>query len=76
MENISNAIKETIEIEIRPLIIKDGGDIEFIDFKNGIVTIKFLGACVTCPYSFFTLKMGILDRLSDKFPDIKDVISD
>lgn len=61
--------------EIRPLILQDGGDIEFIGFDNGIVTIKFLGACVSCPYSIFTLKMGILDRLSEKFPEIKDVVA-
>ncbi len=73
--NNSDAIKAFIEQEIRPLILQDGGDIEFIGFNNGIVTIKFLGACVSCPYSIFTLKMGILDRLSEKFPDIKDVVA-
>lgn len=75
MDN-SAAIKDLLELEIRPLIRQDGGDIEFVGFDNGVVTIKFSGACVSCPYSIFTLKMGILDRLVDKFPDIKDVVSE
>jgi Fe-S cluster biogenesis protein NfuA len=70
-----NDIKAVIEQDIRPLIIKDGGDIEFVSFTNGTVAIKFSGACVSCPYSFMTLKMGILDRLSEKFPNITDVIA-
>ncbi len=72
---MDNDIKAVIEQDIRPLIKKDGGDIEFVSFVNGVVTIKFLGACVSCPYSFMTLKMGILDRLSEKFPTIKDVVA-
>lgn len=72
---MDNDIKSIIELEIRPLIKKDGGDIEFVGFNNGVVSIKFSGACVSCPYSFMTLKMGILDILSTKFPDIKDVVA-
>ncbi|MBY0109867.1 MAG: NifU family protein [Candidatus Babeliaceae bacterium] len=67
------AIKTVIEQNIRPLIQKDGGDIELVDFNNGVVSIKFLGACVSCPYSFMTLKLGVLEILSEKFPEIKDV---
>jgi len=72
---MDNDIKAVIEQDIRPLIQKDGGDIEFVNFVNGVVSIKFSGACVSCPYSFMTLKMGILDRLSEKFPNITDVIA-
>lgn len=71
----NTAIKAVIESDIRPLIQKDGGDIEFVGFENGVVSIKFSGACVSCPYSFMTLKLGILDILSDKFQNIKDVIA-
>ncbi len=69
------AIKTVIEQDIRPPIQKDGGDIEFVSFTSGTVTIKFSGACVSCPYSFMTLKMGILDILADKFPEVRDVVS-
>ena len=72
---MDNDIKLIIERDIRPLIQKDGGDIEFVSFTNGTVTIKFSGACVSCPYSFMTLKMGILDILSEKFPGVTDVIA-
>lgn len=71
--DIAREIKATIELELRPLIKQDGGDIEFVSFENGVVIIKFLGACTTCPYSFMTLKMGILDRLAEKFPEVKNV---
>lgn len=72
----SEAVRVFIEHEIRPFIIRDGGDIEFKHVRDGIVTIKFLGACISCPYSLFTLNMGILDRLQEKFPSIKSVVTE
>lgn len=59
--------------EIRPLILADGGDILFVSFENGIVSLKLLGACTSCPMSYYTLKMGIEQRLKTAFPEIKSV---
>lgn len=59
--------------EIRPLILTDGGDIELVSFENGIVSIRLLGACVTCPLSIYTLKFGIEERLKEHIPEIREV---
>ena len=69
-ENVEKAIKI-----IRPVLKADGGDLELIDVKDGVVTIKLLGACVGCPSSQMTLKMGIERRLKEEVPEIKEVIA-
>ncbi len=65
---------ESILDTIRPNIQMDGGDIEFIKFQDGIVYIKFHGACVGCPMSVFTLKMGVEEALKEKMPDVHEVV--
>ncbi len=61
---------------IRPYILSDGGDIEIVDFNNGILKIKLLGACVMCPASEFTLKFGIEKALKESIPEIISVEAD
>jgi Fe-S cluster biogenesis protein NfuA len=56
--------------QIRPLILNDGGDIQFVSFIDGIVSIKLLGACVTCPLSIYTVKLGIEERLKEHIPEV------
>ncbi len=70
--------EEQIEIErtldkLRPYLLKDGGNCEFVDFQNGIVEVRLLGACATCPSSDFTLTASIEQRLLDTLPYIKGV---
>lgn len=60
-EEIINAIEE-----IKPAIQMDGGDIEFVDFKDNVVTVRLMGACVGCPMSQVTLKGGIENFLKEK----------
>ena len=60
--------------KIRPKLKLDNGDIEFINFKNGILKIRFLGACATCEFSNVTLKFAIEDTLKRKIPEIEKVI--
>ncbi len=67
-------IKELIE-KMRPFLINDGGDIEFIEYKNNIVYIKLSGACEDCEYIDFTLKDGIEEMLTTEIPEIKGVIN-
>jgi Fe-S cluster biogenesis protein NfuA len=62
-------IKEVIE-QVRPNIQMDGGDVEFVRFDEGIVYVRFLGACVGCPASLFTLKGGIEEALKEQLSDI------
>lgn len=61
--------------ELRPAILQDGGDIHFVRFENDTVFVKLHGACVSCPISFITLKMGIEAQLKAKIPSVQSVIS-
>ena len=69
--------KKVIEIieKIRPFLISDGGDIEFIKIEDNYVYIKMLGACAGCQMLDFTLKDGIESAIMSEIPDIKGVIN-
>ncbi|MBU2499999.1 MAG: NifU family protein [bacterium] len=56
--------------EIRPALQNDGGDIEFIDFNDGVVVVRLVGACGNCPMSMMTLKQGIEARLKARIPEV------
>ncbi len=71
-----NQIKEIIEIEIRPKIQGHNGDIEFVSYSNNVVTVKLTGACVNCPIAFYTLKLGVLQALQKRFPEISEVVQE
>ncbi|HSC24593.1 MAG TPA: NifU family protein [Candidatus Babeliales bacterium] len=61
--------------ELRPAIINDGGDVHFIRFENSTVFVQLSGACVSCPISFITLKMGLEAQLKEKVPGVDSVVS-
>ena len=61
--------------EIRPALQADGGDLEFIDFNEGVVVIRMKGACGNCPMSMMTLKNGIEARLKSRIPEVQGVES-
>jgi Fe-S cluster biogenesis protein NfuA len=67
-EKIQNLINQ-----VRPLLQQDGGDVEFIDFVNGVVKVRLIGACSGCPMSQITLKDGIGKLLKKEIPEIKFV---
>ena len=69
---IENKIKNLIE-KIRPYLINDGGNIEFIKYEDNIVYVKLTGACDGCPMLDITLKDGIEDLLINEIPEIKEV---
>jgi Fe-S cluster biogenesis protein NfuA len=56
--------------KIRPMLQKDGGDVELVDVQNGIVTVRLRGACAGCPMSQMTLKNGIEKLLKREIPEI------
>lgn len=67
-------IEQVIET-IRPVILKDGGNIEFVQFdEQNNVHVRLTGACVGCPSSIFTLKFGVEEALKQQLPEIRDVI--
>ena len=67
-------IKELIE-KMRPFLMSDGGDIEFVEYKDNIVYIKLTGACQECEFIDFTLKDGIEEMLITEIPEIKGVVN-
>lgn len=71
-KNKEKQIKNTIE-KIRPFLINDGGDIEFIKYEEKIVYIKLKGACEGCPMMDITIKDGIEQLLINEIPEIKEV---
>jgi len=60
---------------LRPSVLMDGGDIELIKFEQGIVYVKMHGACVGCPASMYTLKLGFEEALKKEVPDVTEVIA-
>ena len=60
---------------IRPTIQMHNGDIEFVRFQDDIVYIKMLGACIGCPISSYTIKLGIEEALKAKIPQVSQVVA-
>ncbi len=71
-ENIELRIRSIID-KIQPFIINDGGNLEFIEFKDGIVYVKLSGACADCPMLDITLKDGIEELIINEIPEVKEV---
>ncbi len=67
-------VQEIID-KIRPLLQRDGGDIQLIDVADGIVKVKLQGACGSCPMSAMTLKMGVEKQLKQELPEIKEAVA-
>ena len=61
--------------KIRPNLMADGGDVQLIDVKEGVVIVRLLGACGDCPMATMTLKMGIEKILTQEIPGVKEVVS-
>ena len=70
---IINKINEVLDSKIRPAVARDGGDITFKSFKDGIVTVELKGSCSGCPSSIMTLKQGVQNLLCHYIPEIKSV---
>lgn len=67
---------QTVLDEIRPMLRRDGGDAQLVEItSDGVVKLKLVGACGSCPMSQMTLKMGIEKRLKERLPEIKDVVA-
>ena len=70
---ISQQIREIIDLKVRPAVAQDGGDITFQGFEDGIVYLHLRGACAGCPSSAITLKMGIENMLKHYIPEVREV---
>lgn len=67
-------IKEIID-KLRPFLINDGGNIEFIKYEDNIVYIRLMGACANCQMIDLTLKDGIAAAIMSEVPEVEDVIN-
>ena len=74
---VSNDIEERIlkvlDTKIRPAVARDGGDIKFKSFKNGVVHVELQGSCSGCPSSLMTLKQGVQNLLCHYVEEVKSV---
>ena len=68
-----NKIIEVLDAKIRPAVARDGGDITFKSFKEGVVTVELKGSCSGCPSSIMTLKQGVQNLLCHYIPEVKKV---
>ncbi len=66
---------ETVLDTVRPALVADGGNVEYVDYKDGVVKVKLTGACGGCPMATLTLKMAIEKALKDKMPEISKVVA-
>ena len=66
-------IKDVLDTKIRPAVAKDGGDIKFKSFKNGVVKVELQGACSGCPSSVMTLKQGVQNLLKHYVKEVNSV---
>ncbi|MEJ2627091.1 MAG: NifU family protein [bacterium] len=67
-------VKEVLE-KIKPSLQADGGDVELVEVKDGVVKVRLKGACAGCPMSQMTLKMGIEKILKEQIPEVESVES-
>ena len=75
LSEIEEKITKILEEKIRPAVAKDGGDIKFKEFKNGIVKVQLQGSCSGCPSSTMTLKQGVQNLLCHYIPEVKEVVA-
>jgi Fe-S cluster biogenesis protein NfuA len=61
--------------QVRPALLADGGDVQLIDVKDGVVTLRLTGACGGCPMAAMTLKGGIERVLKEQVPEVKEVVA-
>ena len=73
LAEIEQQIVKILDEKIRPAVAKDGGDIKFKEFKDGIVKVQLQGSCSGCPSSTMTLKQGVQNLLCHYIPEVKQV---
>ena len=70
---VVNKINEVLNAKVRPAVARDGGDIKFKSFKDGVVLVELQGSCSGCPSSTATLKQGVQNLLCHYIPEVKSV---
>ena len=71
---MQDKVEEVLE-KVRPVLVRDGGNVELVEVDGGIVKVKLVGACAGCPMSTLTLKNGIERILKQEIPEVKEVVA-
>lgn len=74
MDKTINKIKELLD-SLRPYLNMDGGDVEYVDYKDNIVYVKLTGACAACMFSDDTIKNGLYETIKAEIPEVEGVIN-
>jgi len=74
-DEIEKKIIKILDQKIRPAVARDGGDIKFKEFKDGVVKVQLQGSCSGCPSSTMTLKQGVQNLLCHYLPEVKEVVA-
>jgi len=72
---LEERIRAILDHEIRPFVARDGGDVLFAGFRDGVVELYLQGSCSGCPSSTATLKLGIESRLKESLPEVREVVA-
>ena len=72
-DDTTKKIIEVLDTKIRPAVARDGGDIKFKSFKNGVVKVELQGSCSGCPSSLITLKQGVQNLLKHYVKEVNSV---
>jgi Fe-S cluster biogenesis protein NfuA len=72
--NMQEKVEEVLN-KVRPVLVRDGGNVELVEVENGTVKVKLVGACAGCPMSTMTLKNGIERILKQEIPEVKEVVA-
>ena len=75
LDEIEQKIIKILDQKIRPAVARDGGDIKFKEFKDGVVKVQLQGSCSGCPSSTMTLKQGVQNLLCHYLPEVKEVVA-
>ena len=75
LDDLEQKIVKILDEKIRPAVAKDGGDIKFKEFKDGVVKVQLQGSCSGCPSSTMTLKQGVQNLLCHYLPEVKEVVA-
>jgi Fe-S cluster biogenesis protein NfuA len=74
-ETLVARICRLLDEEIRPAVMQDGGDIVFVDYRDGVVEVQMRGACSGCPGATATLKLAVESRLREEIPEVREVVA-
>lgn len=74
MEDMEDRVEKVLD-KIRPSLVADGGNVELVEVKDGVVKVRLTGACAGCPMSAMTLKNGIEQILRQEIPEVKEVVA-